>query len=89
MPSPPKGLGLLRTKGPQYQSPHNSRSGVYPPLVMCKYFYWAQHSLRTGSNLWPPLSNALGGAGEAEGFAQGGVGNPVYMIQSVATSQPE
>lgn len=56
---------------------------------MCKYFYWAQHSLRAGSNLWPPLSDALGDVGEAKGFAQGGGENPVYMIQSMTTSQPE
>lgn len=60
---------------------------------MCKYFYWAQHPLRTGSNLWPPLSSGMGDVGEAKGFALGvgwgWGGNPIYMIQSVTTSQPE
>lgn len=89
MPRPLKGLGLLGAQSPPV--PTSSQfliRGDTRPLVICKYFYWAQHPLGTGSNLWPPLSDGSWDMGEAEGSARGVcVGNPVHMIQSV-TNQP-
>lgn len=69
MPNPPKGLGLLGAKPPPQRIPSQFLMGGTHPLVICKYLYWAQHPLKTGSELRLPLSDGVGGVGEAEGFA--------------------